>query len=104
MLIFTKNLVLLFENNQIITASSIIILTYEITMNERINMIDLTSTIDRVFFSGKLFSGKDDLWHVCKSFFPMHGQSFIGRGFSVSNKLVDANMKETSLISQRYHP
>ena len=37
--IFTKNLVLLFENNQIITASRIMILTYEMTMNKRLNMM-----------------------------------------------------------------
>ena len=41
MFIFTKNLVLLFENNQIITASRIMILMYEMTMNKRFNMIGL---------------------------------------------------------------
>ena len=42
MLIFTKNLELLFENNQIITASRIMILTHEMIMNEKFNMIGLT--------------------------------------------------------------
>ena len=39
MFTFTKNLVLLFENNQIITASRIMILTYNMTINERFNTI-----------------------------------------------------------------
>ena len=41
-------MVLLFENNQIITASSIMILTYEMTMKERFNMIRLSESISRV--------------------------------------------------------
>ena len=43
-----KNLVLLFENNQIITALRIMILTYEMTMNERFNMIGLSENISRI--------------------------------------------------------
>ena len=41
MFTFTKNLVLLIENNQLISPSHIIILTYEITMNKRFNIIGL---------------------------------------------------------------
>ena len=41
MFIFTKNVVLLFENNKIITASRIMILTSGMTMNERFNIIGL---------------------------------------------------------------
>ena len=37
-----KKLVLLFENNQIITTSCIMILMCRMTMNERFNMIGLT--------------------------------------------------------------
>ena len=52
-------------------------------------------------FLGKYFSGKEDLWRVCKSIFALSlGQSFIERGFSINKKLVDTNMKEKSLISQ----
>ena len=45
MFIFRKNL---FENNQIITVSTIMILTYEMIMNERFNMIGLSESISRV--------------------------------------------------------
>ena len=41
MFTFTKNLVLLIENNQLISPSHIMILTYEITMNKRFNIIGL---------------------------------------------------------------
>ena len=41
MFTFTKNLVLLIENNQLISPSHIMILTYEITMNNRFNIIGL---------------------------------------------------------------
>ena len=45
MFIFRKNL---FENNQIITVSTIMVLTYEMIMNERFNMIGLSESISRV--------------------------------------------------------
>ena len=48
--IFTKNLVLLFENNQMITASGIMILAHEMTMNERFNMISLSVQLKPVIF------------------------------------------------------
>ena len=52
-------------------------------------------------FLGKYFSGKEDLWRVCKSIFVLsHGQSFIECGFSVNKEQVDINMKEKSLIVQ----
>ena len=41
MFTFTKNLVLLIENNQLISPFHIMILTCEITMNKRFNIIGL---------------------------------------------------------------
>ena len=53
-------------------------------------------------FLGKYLSDKKELWHVCKIIFVLsHGQSFIERGFSVNKQLIDTNMEEKSLVSQR---
>ena len=53
-------------------------------------------------FLGKYFSGSRELWHVSKMDFVLtYGQSFVERGFSVNKQLMDTNMKEKSLVSQR---
>ena len=53
-------------------------------------------------FLGKYLSDKKELWRVCKIIFVLsHGQSFIERCFSVNKQLIDTNMKEKSLVSQR---
>ena len=44
-------MVLSFENNQIITASHIMILMYEMTMKERFNMIGPSKSISRVLLA-----------------------------------------------------
>ena len=58
----------------------------------------------RYTFFGK-FLGHDsynDVWTICKTVFIFsHGQSFTGRGFSVNKEIVDYNMEEKSLKSQR---
>ena len=61
--------------------------------------------VDQLYtFFGK-FLGHDsynDVWTICKTVFIFsHGQSFTGRGFSVNKKIVDYNMEEKSLKSQR---
>ena len=56
-------------------------------------------------FLGKFLAGDDsykDVWTVCKTVFIFsHGQSFTERGFSVNKEVVDYNMEEKSLTSQR---
>ena len=53
-------------------------------------------------FLGKYFSGSKEIWHVSKLIFVLsHGQSFIERWFSVNKQLMDTDMKEKSLVSQR---
>lgn len=43
-----------------------------------------------------------DLWYVCKVIFVLsHGQSNIERGFSVNRKILQDNLQEKSLITQR---
>ena len=43
-----------------------------------------------------------DLWHICKIIFILsQGQSSVERGFSVYKKVLQDNIQETSLISQR---
>ena len=43
-----------------------------------------------------------DLWHICKIIFILsHGQSSVERGFSVNKEVLQDNLQETSLISQR---
>ena len=50
----------------------------------------------------KYISDRKELWHICKLIFVLfHGQSFAERGLSVNRKLMDSNMNEKSLISQR---
>ena len=61
--------------------------------------------VDQLYtFFGK-FLGHDsynDVWTICKTVFIFsHGQSFTGRGFSVNKEIVDYNMEEKSLKSQR---
>ena len=42
------------------------------------------------------------LWSICKLAFVLsHGQSHIERGFSVKKEVLQHNMQEKSLISQR---
>ena len=62
--------------------------------------------VDRLdTFLGKFLAGDDsykDVWTVCKTVFIFsHGQSFTERGFSVNKEVVDYNMEEKSLTSQR---
>ena len=58
--------------------------------------------ISKFNFLGKYFFGNKELWHVSKLIFVLsHAQSFIERGFSVNKQLMDTNMKEKSLVSQR---
>ena len=56
-------------------------------------------------FLGSYISGEKkfcDLWFICKTLFILsHGQSFTERGFSVNREVLDDNMKELSLVSQR---
>ena len=53
-------------------------------------------------FLGKYFSGSKELWHVSKLIFVLsHGQNFIKGGFSINKQLMDTNMKEKSLVTQR---
>ena len=56
------------------------------------------------FFAVHL-SGEDqykDLWLICKLVFILsHGQSNIERGFSVNKEVLDDNMTEKSIVSQR---
>ena len=48
------------------------------------------------------FTDNKELCTVCKVIFVLsHGQSFTERSFSIENEVVDDNMKEKSLISQR---
>ena len=61
--------------------------------------------VDQLYtFFGK-FLGHDsynDVWTICMTVFIFsHGQSFTGRGFSVNKEIVDYNMEEKSLKSQR---
>ena len=43
-----------------------------------------------------------DLWHICKiKFILSHGQSSVERGFSVNKEVLQDNLQETSLNSQR---
>ena len=45
----------------------------------------------------------EKLWHVCKLVFVLsHEQSYVERGFSVNKELIDTNMKEKSLVAQRF--
>ena len=60
MFIFTKNLVFSFENNQIITTSCIVILTYKMTMNKRFNMIGLI-TVCHIHFNISTNGGHNSL-------------------------------------------
>ena len=47
-------------------------------------------------------SDNKELCTVCKVIFVLsHGQSFTERGFSINKEVVDDNMKEKCLISQR---
>ena len=62
--------------------------------------------VDRLdTFLGKFLAGGDsykDVWTVCKTVFMFsRGQSFTETGFSVNKEVVDYNMEEKSLISQR---
>ena len=56
-------------------------------------------------FLGKFLAGDDsykDVWTVCKTVFIFsHRQSFTERGFSVNKEVVNYNMEEKSLTSQR---
>ena len=60
--------------------------------------------VDRLdTFLGKSLAGHDsykDVWTFCKTAVS-HGQSFTERGFSVNKEVVDYNMEEKSLTSQR---
>ena len=43
-----------------------------------------------------------EIYTVCKVILVLsHGQSFTERGFSINKEVVDDNMKQKSLISQR---
>ena len=43
-----------------------------------------------------------ELWSICKLIFILqHGQSFTEKGFSVNKEIMDVNMQEDALISQR---
>ena len=61
--------------------------------------------VDQLYtFFGKLLGhdSYNDVWTICKTVFIFsHGQSFTGRGFSVNKEIVDYNMEEKSLKSQR---
>ena len=47
-------------------------------------------------------SDNKELCTVCKVIFVLsHGQSFTERGFSINKEVLDVNMQEKSLISQR---
>ena len=54
-------------------------------------------------FLATYFAGSTkELWHVCKLIFTLsHGQSSIERGFSVNKEVLQDNLEEKSLISQR---
>ena len=61
--------------------------------------------VDQLYtFFGK-FLGHDsynDVWTICKTVFIFsHGQSFTEREFSVNKEVVDYNLEEKSLTSQR---
>ena len=44
----------------------------------------------------------ENLWYICKTVMILsHGQSSIERGFLVNKKILDKNLQEKSLISQR---
>ena len=62
--------------------------------------VDLRDT-----FLGKFLTGDDcykDVWTVLNTVFIFsHGQSFTQRGFSVNKEVVNYNMEEKSLTSQR---
>ena len=59
--------------------------------------------LDKLF--GMCLSSKEqykELWSICKLVFVLsHGQSHIERGFSVDKEVLQHNMQEKSLISQR---
>ena len=61
--------------------------------------------VDQLYFFLGKFLGDDsynDVWTICKAVFIFSlGQSFTGRGFSVKKEVVDYNMEEKSLKSQR---
>ena len=43
-----------------------------------------------------------DIWSVCKLVFTLsHGQSFTERGFNISKVILDTNMQEEAVVSQR---
>ena len=55
-----------------------------------------------VFFGDHLLKCHEELWEVFKVVCMLsHGQSFTERGFSVSKEVIDHNMKEKSITSQR---
>ena len=55
-----------------------------------------------VFFGDHLSKCHEELWEVFKVVCTLsHGQSFTERGFSVNKEVIDHNMKEKSITSQR---
>ena len=59
----------------------------------------LDSFLATYFASQNCYS---EVWHLCKLIFVLsHGQSSIERGFSVNKELLEDNLQEKSLVSQR---
>ena len=55
-----------------------------------------------LFFGDHLSKHHEKLWEVFKVVCTFsHGQSFTERGFSVNKEVIDHNMKEKSITSQR---